>query len=129
MLTRRSFLRKAGLAAGAALVTLGLHGAPRVKVKDLHTPWMDVTPTKAIRLVGRFVEPPGTAPYFGKHSVRWDTAHYTLYLDESALEAAGRIAREMQELFATLSDLDNIIITPEALRAANEAWAQRVSDA
>ncbi len=54
MLTRRSFLRKAGLAAGAALVALGLRDVPGAKAKDLHTLWLDVTPTKAMAtVVGR----------------------------------------------------------------------------
>ncbi len=135
MLSRRSFLRKAGLAAGAALVALGLRDVPGAKAKDLHTLWLDVTPTKAIAtVVGRGPIIPrldhlGMTANLGELNARWDTAHYTLYLDESALEGAGKIAREVQALFASLPALDDILITPETLRAANEAWARRVSDA
>ncbi len=54
MLTRRGFLRKATMVAGAALVALGLRDVPGAKAKDLHTLWLDVTPTKAIAtVVGR----------------------------------------------------------------------------
>lgn len=35
MLTRRSFLRKAGLAAGAALVALGLRDVPKAEEKPI----------------------------------------------------------------------------------------------
>ncbi len=130
MLTRRSFLRKAGLAAGAALVALGLRDGPGAKAIDLskatgpyngkidlHDGWRPPTPWGV----------PESFPYLGEHSARRAAAYYTLYLDESALGAAGRIAREVRELFATLPDLDNIIITPETLRAVNEAWASLAS--
>ncbi len=121
MLTRRSFLRKAGLAAGAALVA---RKVPKLKqpVEPLEGRDIQFNP------IGKSPAPE-SFPNLGENSARWDAVHYTLYLDESALEAAAVMARQVRELFDYLPVLDDILITPETLRAANEAWAQRVSDA
>ena len=117
MLTRRSFLRKAGLAAGAALVALGLRKAPKAKAE-------------AITLGGPLIAPPETFPYLGELAKRRDDAFSITgveIIDADQGEVAVTINRVPELTEQELEQAEKWRVELEDLNAKTVAWLENMN--